>query len=138
VARGAADTDARAGVSKVGVVGYCMGGALSLATAVLVEEVDAAVVYYGTPSPQLADPAKLRKPVQLHFGDKDTYDFASPKTVNALEAKLRDAKATFELYRYAETGHAFANEFRPEVYHAPSHKLSQQRMIDFFKRFLRK
>ena len=42
------------GAEKVGVLGFCMGGALSAAAAVLVEEIDAAVVFYGTPKPELA------------------------------------------------------------------------------------
>lgn len=42
------------GVEKVGVLGFCMGGALSAAAAVLVEEIDASVVFYGTPKPELA------------------------------------------------------------------------------------
>lgn len=42
------------GVEKVGVLGFCMGGALSAAAAVLVEEIDASVVFYGTPSREVA------------------------------------------------------------------------------------
>ena len=42
------------GVEKVGVLGFCMGGALSAAAAVLVAEIDASVVFYGTPQPELA------------------------------------------------------------------------------------
>lgn len=56
---------------KVGVTGYCMGGALSIASAVLIPEVDAVVAFYGVPSPQLADPAQAKTPVQAHFGEKD-------------------------------------------------------------------
>ncbi|KAJ6826184.1 uncharacterized protein M6B38_372215 [Iris pallida] len=35
------------GSPKVGVTGYCMGGALSIASAVLVPEIDAVVAFYG-------------------------------------------------------------------------------------------
>ena len=34
---------------QVGVVGFCMGGALSVAAAALVDEVDACVCFYGAP-----------------------------------------------------------------------------------------
>ena len=58
-------------VVKVGVTGFCMGGALSIASAVLIPEVDAAVSFYGTPSPDLADVSKVKVPVQAHFGELD-------------------------------------------------------------------
>ncbi|KAG2650260.1 hypothetical protein PVAP13_1NG198600 [Panicum virgatum] len=48
------------GSPKVGVTGYCMGGALSIASGVLVPEVDAVVAFYGTPSSELADPSKAK------------------------------------------------------------------------------
>jgi carboxymethylenebutenolidase len=41
---------------KVAVMGYCMGGALAIAAAVHVPEVDAAVCYYGIPPATFADP----------------------------------------------------------------------------------
>lgn len=37
------------GVEKIGVVGFCMGGALSLAASVLVDGVNAAAPFYGIP-----------------------------------------------------------------------------------------
>lgn len=50
-----------------------MGGALSIASSVLVPEVDAVVAFYGVPSSELADPAKAKAPVQAHFGELDNY-----------------------------------------------------------------
>ncbi|CAN1232548.1 Protein usf [Linum perenne] len=61
------------GSNKVGVTGFCMGGALSIASSVLVPEVDAAVAFYGIPSSELADPAQAKAPVQAHFGELDQY-----------------------------------------------------------------
>lgn len=48
-----------------------MGGALSVASSVLIPGVDAVVAFYGVPSPQLADPANAKAPVQAHFGELD-------------------------------------------------------------------
>ena len=45
--RGAVQFLKAAGAPKVGVTGYCMGGALTLLTSVFVPEVDAAAVWYG-------------------------------------------------------------------------------------------
>lgn len=48
------------GCSKVGVVGFCMGGALSLAASVLVDGLNAAVPFYGIPTKDLADPSLVK------------------------------------------------------------------------------
>jgi carboxymethylenebutenolidase len=63
----AADFLRAEGAEKVGVTGFCMGGALSLATAALKpSSVNAAAPFYGIPSPALADPATVKCPVQGH------------------------------------------------------------------------
>lgn len=48
-----------------------MGGALAIASSVLVPGVDAVVAFYGVPSPELADPVNAKAPVQAHFGEDD-------------------------------------------------------------------
>jgi carboxymethylenebutenolidase len=58
-----------------------MGGALSIASSVLVPEVDAVVAFYGVPSSQLADPAQAKAPVQAHFGELDNFVGFSDVTV---------------------------------------------------------
>lgn len=50
-----------------------MGGALSIASSVLVPEVDAVVAFYGIPSSELADPAQAKAPIQAHFGELDSF-----------------------------------------------------------------
>lgn len=67
---------------QVGVTGYCMGGALSIASGVLVPEVDAVVAFYGTPSSELADPSKAKAPIQAHFGEHDNFVGFSDVTVS--------------------------------------------------------
>ncbi|KAF8409590.1 hypothetical protein HHK36_005668 [Tetracentron sinense] len=59
------------GSQKVGVTGYCIGGALSFASSVLILEVDSVVAFYGVPPSELADPAHAKAPVQTHFGELD-------------------------------------------------------------------
>ena len=58
---------------QAGVTGFCMGGALAIASSVLVPEVDAVVAFYGVPSPELADPAQAKAPIQAHFGELDKF-----------------------------------------------------------------
>lgn len=50
-----------------------MGGALAIASSVLVPEVDAVVSFYGVPPPELADPTQAKAPVQAHFGELDNF-----------------------------------------------------------------
>lgn len=54
---------------KVGVVGYCYGGALAWLAAARVDGVAAAVGYYGTAAAFKDEAPKC--PVMLHYGDKD-------------------------------------------------------------------
>mgnify|MGYP000662143762 CR=1 FL=1 len=92
---------------KVGVSGYCMGGALTLLAAVHVPEVDAAVVYYGYPPLEYIDASKIRIPLLGHWAVDDApFPIAN---VDKLEHKLREAGVDFEFHRY-QAMHAFANE----------------------------
>lgn len=98
------------GSKKVGVTGYCMGGALAIASSVLVPGVDAVVAFYGVPSAELADPAKAKAPVQAHFGEDDGFvGFSDIKAGKELEEKLKESGVEHEVHFYPKTGHAFMN-----------------------------
>lgn len=98
------------GSSKVGVTGYCMGGALSIASAVLVPEVDAVVAFYGVPSSELADPSQAKAPVQAHFGELDNFvGFSDITAAKSLEEKLKRSGVPYEVHIYPGCAHAFMN-----------------------------
>ncbi|GJN18716.1 hypothetical protein PR202_gb05909 [Eleusine coracana subsp. coracana] len=86
---GGREAAAVAGRAVVGVTGYCMGGALSIASGVLVPEVDGVVAFYGTPSSELADPSKAKAPIQAHFGEHDNFVGFSDVTVSWCSAGVR-------------------------------------------------
>jgi carboxymethylenebutenolidase len=100
--------------SKVGVIGFSMGGALALAAAVhLKADLQAAVVLYGIPDPRFASPAACRIPLQLHFGSADILPlFSDPKAADALEVALKESVlppgVSHDFYRYPACGHSFA------------------------------
>lgn len=94
-------------VGKVGLTGYCMGGALTWLAAQQSPEVDAVVVWYGMPPVQAIDASKLKLPIQAHWATQD--DFFAIDQVDALEAKLQEAGVNYEGHRYLAR-HAFANE----------------------------
>jgi len=104
--RGAAQfLKARSG--KVGVTGFCMGGALTLLALCNVPEIDAGVVWYGCPPLQYIDASKIRAPLQAHWATQD--EFFPIATIDPLEAKLREAGVAFDFHRHL-AHHAFANE----------------------------
>jgi carboxymethylenebutenolidase len=92
---------------KVGVTGFCMGGALTLLALTQSPEIDAGVVWYGCPPLEYIDARKIRVPVQGHWATQD--EFFKIETVAALEGKLREAGTDFEFHRYL-AHHAFAND----------------------------
>src|SRR5271169_1390602 len=112
---------------KVAAMGYCMGGALTIAAAVHIQEVDAAVCLYGIPPKDFADPAKIRAPFQGHFADKD--DWCTPAAVDDLERTLKTAGVRHEIYRY-DAAHAFANE-RSAAYDVACANQAWERMAAF-------
>lgn len=96
---------------KVGITGFCMGGALTLSAASHVTGLAAAVPFYGVPSD--FDAAGVAAPVLMHFAARDTWATpeAGRKVVAALQALGKSA--SLELH---EADHAFMNMARPEVY----------------------
>src|ERR1700735_3169821 len=92
---------------KVGLTGFCMGGALSLLAACMAPESDATVVWYGCPPLEYIDATKIKAPLLGHWATQDA--FFQIATVDPLQDKLRDAGVTFDFHRYL-AHHAFANE----------------------------
>jgi carboxymethylenebutenolidase len=97
----------KARCAKVGLTGFCMGGALTLLTLCVAPEIDAAVVWYGLPPLEFIDATKIRAPLQGHWATQD--DFFPVTDVDRLEDKLRAGRVNFDFHRYLAR-HAFANE----------------------------
>lgn len=107
-----------------------MGGALTLASAALVPEVDAAAPFYGIPGKALCDLKNIKCPVQCHFGNLDTLEgFSAPKDQDLLEQTLKETGVVFEFYRY-EANHAFTNTTGPN-YNKECCDLALKRMCEF-------
>jgi carboxymethylenebutenolidase len=129
----------KAASPKVGVTGFCMGGALTLLAAVNVPEADAFAPWYGFPPLEYVDASKIRAPLLGHFATEDQF-FPIGK-VDELEKKLRAANVKFEFHRY-QAKHAFANEeanerkLPPLEYHPQAAAQAWQRTLDFFGRHL--
>lgn len=117
-----------AGLSrKVGVMGYCMGGALTIAAAARVPGIACGVPYYGVPPKALADPGKIRIPIQGHFANQD--DWCTPQVVDEFEKAMTAGGTKPEVFRY-DAAHAFANEKSP-AYDADAAMKSWDRTMAF-------
>ncbi|NVJ04142.1 dienelactone hydrolase family protein [Myxococcus sp. AM001] len=114
--------------TKVAIMGFCMGGALTLLAAANEPGLDAAVPFYGIPPEEAADVSRIRAPVLGHFATND--DWCSPERVDVLEKKLKSGGVPVELHRY-DAQHAFFNDTRPEVYSPDNAAKAWQRTVDF-------
>lgn len=118
----------------VGVVGFCMGGALALLLAVeRADQVLACAPFYGTiPFVESSvDWSKLQAPVRGHFASDDGF-FTADK-VRVLEAELQGLGKDVELVIHTGTDHAFFNDTRPEVYDAEHAAEAWEATIAFFR-----
>ena len=124
--------------SKVGVTGFCMGGALTVLAAVTVPEADAAVIWYGVPPLEYVDAATIHMPLQGHFAIEDA--FFPIAQADGLDQKLTAARVPHEFFRY-QAQHAFANETAlnkpiPIKYDADAAETAWRRTMAFFKTHL--
>jgi carboxymethylenebutenolidase len=122
------------GVNGIGVIGFCMGGALALWLATLrPEHVRAVAPFYGVIGWPATKPdwARLAGPVQGHYAELD--DFAGPAAVATLADELRALGKQVEIFTYPGTEHAFTNHHRPEVYNAEATTLAYDRAQAFLR-----
>ena len=123
---------------KVGVTGFCMGGALTVLTACTSPEADMAIIWYGVPPLDYVDATKIHIPIQGHFAVEDA--FFPIAQADGLDAKLTAANVPHEFHRY-HAQHAFANETALNLpiaaqYNAQAAETAWQRAMAFFARHL--
>ncbi|NLC58397.1 MAG: dienelactone hydrolase family protein [Armatimonadetes bacterium] len=118
---------------RLGCVGFCYGGRLSLLLACHQPDLDACVVFYGRPGDALPLIPQLRAPVLAHYGEKDS---AIPvAAAKELEETLRRHGKVHEVYIYPGAGHAFHRPGGPN-YHPDAARAAWQRTLDWFARYL--
>jgi carboxymethylenebutenolidase len=116
---------------KIGVIGFCMGGALALYTATKNQSIGACVVFYGIHPKVKPDLPNLNAPVLGIFGENDAS--VPPDAVHKLERQIKDLGKQVEVKIYPAADHAFFNDTRPEVYKAEAAADAWQRTIKFFR-----
>ncbi|HEX8179959.1 MAG TPA: alpha/beta fold hydrolase [Pyrinomonadaceae bacterium] len=119
---------------RVGIIGFCMGGALSLYAATKNEQVGACVVFYGGHPKVRYELTNLHAPLLGLYAGRDT--FVTPDSVRQLEAQLQTLGKPAELHIYEDAEHAFFNDDRPEVYNPEAAEDAWRRTVSFFRTHL--
>jgi carboxymethylenebutenolidase len=138
--RGAVQYLKSTGSAKAAVTGFCMGGALTILSAVNVPEADATVPWYGFPPLEYVDASKIKAPMMAHWALQD--EFFPIAKVEELEKKLKAAGVNFDFYRYPAK-HAFANEtanekkLPPLEYNPQAAEVAWKRTMEFLAKNLK-
>lgn len=117
---------------KVGLAGFCMGGAVALAAASKVDEVSAAVTFCGMPPDRWTDVGRMKAAVMGHYGIRDpVLPVAEPRALfDAFSAAGK--RALFHAY---DAGHAFMRD-GTQSYHPTVAELAWQRTVGFLRETL--
>jgi carboxymethylenebutenolidase len=122
------------GLAKVGCVGYCMGGGLTLATAIRPSShVDAVHVYYGGGMPSAEQIATIKVPVLGSYGAEDAG--IPVEQVDMLRATLEQHNVPNDITVYAGAEHSFFNDTRP-AYHEQAAMDSWMKSVEWFGQYL--
>lgn len=118
---------------KLGVVGFCFGGAIANTLAVRMGgDLAAAVPFYGS-QPSAAETAMIQAALSIHYASLD-------ERINAgwpaYEKALQEHRKPYEAFMYEGTNHGFHNDTTPR-YDEAAAKLAWQRTLDFFNKHLR-
>jgi len=119
---------------KVGSVGFCFGGRMSLALGIS-RPVDAVCTFYGGGMQQLfGQLGMLQAPVLGLFGDQDVSIPAG--TIQEFDRLLGEAGVTHEVVVYPDCGHAFFRDLDPKAYRPVAARDAWGRVTKFFGQYL--
>jgi len=121
--------------TKIGSIGWCMGGSWSIKLAVDQPKLAACVVNYGWLPSGAALIAKIKAPVLGNFGAED--QGIPPKDVKAFETAMKADGKTADVKIYDGAGHAFENPNNLQGYRPEAAADAMQRSAGFFQKYLK-
>ncbi len=121
--------------AKVGSVGWCMGGGLSLNLAVAEPTLSGAVIYYGHLMTDPSTIASLKVPLLGNFGGEDQGIPAKDVEEFAAAAKKDGHSVDFKIY--PDAGHGFASSRDPKVFRPADARDADARTDAFLERVLK-
>ena len=145
--RAAADHEKQqswARADRLGVTGFCGGGALTLHFTAENPDVTAAVPWYGHVKRTYQDApgvdafavaSRIKAPVLGLYGDADTG--IPTADVKAFEAELKKTNPAVEFVLYPGAPHAFFSDDRPQVYRKEAAEDAWKRCLAFFDKHLK-
>jgi carboxymethylenebutenolidase len=120
---------------KIGSVGWCMGGGLSLQLALHEPRLAACVVNYGAMPTDAEDIRRIQAPILGNFGADDRG--IPPEAVHAFEKAMQAAGKSIDAKIYEGAGHAFENPNNKAGYRAEAATDAWKRMVEFFNKTLK-
>lgn len=120
------------GATKIGITGFCAGGANTWDFAVNVPELAAAVPFYGAP-PVMEDLPKIQAPVLALYAERDR---ALTMRLFPVANEMIRIQKTFGMVVYEGTAHAFHND-TGAAYNGPAADDAWTRTLLWFDKFLR-
>lgn len=121
--------------SKIGAIGWCMGGSWSIKLAEDQPKLAAFVVNYGALPTDPAIIAKIRAPMLGNFGAEDRG--ITPESVRAFEVAMKAAGKSTDIKIYDGAGHAFQNPNNKAGYRPEATADADKRIDGFFAKYLR-
>jgi len=118
---------------KLGTMGFCWGGGMTLRFVQAEPRLSASSTYYG-PVSVLDGVSKIKAKMLLNYAGQDAN--VNPKLPD-LEAALKGAKVDYKLHVYPGVQHAFNNDTSAERYNEAAAKLAWDRTMALFKANLR-
>lgn len=118
---------------KAGIVGFCMGGRLTLLAARTHENIGAAVAFYGSPLTP-AEAAEVKAPVLGLYGALD--GGIAVADVETMRDALEAAGITTTVVIYEGAQHAFFNDTRANSYNAEASADAWTRTLAWFEEYL--
>ena len=121
--------------NKIGSIGWCMGGGLSLQLAIHEPRLAACVVNYGAMPTDPADIQKITAPVLGNFGAEDRG--ITPDNVRAFEKAMKADGKSIDVKIYDGAGHAFENPNNKDGYRPDATTDAWSRITNFYAKTLK-